>query len=1054
MSEKINNITNLSQEEDLLGDIDDFFSKKTPKDKLSINLKNENIENLKEKEYSEETRAKLDMFYSKLEQRGMNLIELKEILECKDSLLILSGAGSGKTTALILKIIRDLLAGDLYIEKEVMGKKVSVMGNILVSTFLKSGAEELNKSFKDWCNKLGVTGVDMDKISFKTIHSEVFSTLKSMGLHPSILENNDSGNLLRHIMSTFDIHSVMSNGKTITADEVADMSCLLGYVRNRLDGQQYNHPLMDEYTIDTMKLSLMLQTFKQHKAALGKMDFEDLQEMLLEGTKINPLVTEALNKRYDFIYVDEFQDTSQLQYELLKHYFNGAKRILAIGDDDQCLVKGTIIQTESGLKNIEDIVVGDKVLSYKGTNVDYITVNHITKKPHSSEIYNFKTNLGYSLSGTHNHTVFAREFSSNSFLETTKLLKRFDVIYDLTLFSSPLLSVDNVFKSELTLKSKNVEILNKIMSIYPLFNLNELKEGIYVLNYSTNDIDTLFELFKDLKHHMEDENLNYYYTKNISVNDTLYSFVDMGYLKKGMRVPIYSNGIIIEDEIISTETYYNCDYVYDLSIPKTRNFIANGIVVKNCIYGWRGSDIDIITKRFEQDYKPSVKQLTTNYRCASNILNSVIPSIELNSQRHPKKLKAHRFGGEVHLVIDGNVNHLMDGVKEDIKKGESVAILGRTNADLLIPAILLELDDMDIDFGLSKSVGLETRIPKQVFGMIDLITKRYTNEFPNLLKLFISKYKHYEVDKFCEILNINKEKSIYNIPLEDMRYSIPTLFPVILTLRESVAVSKEYGYLKILDLMQSEVYNGDSIYAQRARDFVYFVKRIIQEHNIVKNMNIEQLDNLFNSDLQHQIDRRKDKKTKANVFVNLSTVHEAKGKEWQNVYMWNVVDGCFPNAVGKRPLTDAEFEEERRVFYIAWTRPRQKLVVYTRSDRGSGFLGECDLTSVNVEELNGVVFNKQELYNQDKREVFKKQVVKTETYSFEELVNQYIRKYSGFEWLTSSEGVNLDLCENKLGGRFKLIEKLKDYGVDKYPSDLIESVITDTLSSIVLTLES
>lgn len=779
----------MSQESSIFTDMSNFFNEKLGENHVSVSLTSNN------QQQQANIQKNIDNFYKKLVDLGYNLDELKEILDCQNSMLILSGAGSGKTTALILKIIRDLISGDLIKTQVINGVEISTQSNILVCTFLKTGAEELKKSFIEWCTKLNIVGVNIDNIHFKTIHSEVYSALQSMGYKVNIF--NETGDLMRRIMGMYGIHSVLSNGRNITIDEVADMNCLISYVRNRLDAQRYNHPLMDEYTIDTLQLEALLKSFRQHKLAQGVEDFEDLQEMLLEGLQCNPKVVEWIQNRYDFIYVDEFQDTSQLQYEILKYYFKGSNKVLAIGDDDQC------------------------------------------------------------------------------------------------------------------------------------------------------------------------------------------------------------------------------------------------------IYSWRGSDIEIINKKFEEDFKPEVKQLTMNYRCTQNILNAVIPSIEKNTMRHQKKLRASKPGGVVDIIIDGSINHLMAGVKEDLSRGETVGIIARTNQDLLIPAILLELDEFDINFGLSKSVSLDNRLPKMVFGLMDLITKRYTPEFESMLKMFLPKYRHFEVEKLCDVLNTNKEKSLFTIPLEDIRHSAPSLFNMIHTIRLNYEVSPKKAYLGILKLLPQEVYGGKSIYAQRARDFVYYIQKIINEHDLVKDMSLEQIDELFNTILPNKLNRRK-KTDNERLFIKVTTVHEAKGKEWDNVYIWNDIDGCFPSSVGNRELTDSEFEEERRVHYIAWTRPKKKLTVYTRSDREGGFLQECDLTSCNIVEVNGINSKTLGVSNNKETQVFQKKEY-FEPKTFEDIVEEYYKKYMHFTWLSKNEGINLDTCDSKFGGKLGIIEELKNKSIHLYPLEMIESAITDAL---------
>ena len=58
-------------------------------------------------------------------------------------------------------------------------------------------------------------------------------------------------------------------------------------------------------------------------------------------------------------------------------------------------------------------------------------------------------------------------------------------------------------------------------------------------------------------------------------------------------------------------------------------------------------------------------------------------------------------------------------------------------------------------------------------------------------------------------------------------------------------------------------------------------------------------------------------------YLILSTIHSAKGQEWKSVYVLNVVDGCMPSDLGAG--TSAEFEEERRLLYVAMTRAKDDL---------------------------------------------------------------------------------------------------------------------------------
>ena len=775
----------------------------------------------------------LDLFYKKLGKK-YNLDELRDILDCEDNMLIDSGAGSGKTTTLLLKILRDILKGKLtFTQKDRFGNDYICVKPVLVCTFLRSGAEDISEKFLEMIKDFKIEGVSAGNIVFKTIHSEVYAVLQSMGVKINITE--DTNKYLRKACNDFNIKSLLSKSKVLTVDELNDISSIVTYSRNRLDNTRYRHPLMQEYSMTEIDLKGILTNFNLYKKADKVQDFEDLEETLLQWLSQYPAVFTTCANRYKYIYIDEFQDTSQLQYSLLTPYLRGAEGFIAIGDEDQS------------------------------------------------------------------------------------------------------------------------------------------------------------------------------------------------------------------------------------------------------IYSFRGSDVSLIQKRLEADYHPILKQLTVNRRCRENILNPILTSIEMNEQRHKKDLKAAKPNGEVKVVVDNTIDYFLKDIKKDLQAGMRVAILGRTNADLMIPTMLLLTSNYN-SITVSKSVSLSDRIPKQVLGILQLITERYNANFDSYFKLFLSRFNLKESENLCHILATSPDKSIYNLPLEDIQYSSPNLFPLITMLRTEVPKDGVKAYLEILDMLVETAYNSKTISSQRARDFVYYIKKLILEHEYFKGKDINELSYIFFKVLPKMIEdkklsetksqKSKNKKdgeeatTKDTARIRISTVHDAKGKEWESVYIWNDVYGSFPNTVGTRSITKEEFEEERRVHYIAWTRAMDKLVVFTRSDTDIGFLKECNLYADGVELIdNAGIFDT--ILGEEKCEILKKKQnfgsKKSETnvkiavdttnrpqIYWKDYIDKYALKYMSADNLFTKEGRNFDMCLTKLGGINGIHNYLESVGLDSYPEDMIEEVITDTLESYLL----
>ena len=203
------------------------------------------------------------------------------------------------------------------------------------------------------------------------------------------------------------------------------------------------------------------------------------------------------------------------------------------------------------------------------------------------------------------------------------------------------------------------------------------------------------------------------------------------------------------------------------------------------------------------------------------------------------------------------------------------------------------------------------------------------------------------------VLENNKNVSFMTISDDDMSYSAPTLFRLRKLLKDCYTDDSPDASINafklLLGYMVANVYSNNSLYNQKAKDFIYFIVDLIENHEKFRGLNLAAVDTLFNLVISDGLDRRASSAQKHQ--VRLSTVHDAKGKEWDSVYIWNDIEGVFPASVGRRPLTSEELEEERRVHYIAWTRARKRLTIFTRNDMRGKFLQECALSDANQLEV-------------------------------------------------------------------------------------------------------
>lgn len=267
---------------------------------------------------------------------GFNMSQLETVLKQKGNQLILSCAGSGKTTALIFKVIYDQKTGWATRIQEVNGNTIRIPEKIWVCTFLKSGADELKASLIKWQRRLHCVDTSQS-IAFSTLHAEFKRALNSMSISTNIISESDNSKCLREVLKAYALKN--ADGRPLNADNIRDLMGALTYTRNRLDSQRYTNEVYDELNIGSSIIDAILRDWKAERRKAGYWDFEDLQEKLYEECYVrnNQDVINYLSGRYNFIYIDEFQDTSQIQYALLKVYAGSVKQIVAIGDDDQTI---------------------------------------------------------------------------------------------------------------------------------------------------------------------------------------------------------------------------------------------------------------------------------------------------------------------------------------------------------------------------------------------------------------------------------------------------------------------------------------------------------------------------------------------------------------------------------------------------------------------------------------------------------------------------------------------------------------------------------------------
>lgn len=382
--------------------------------------------------------------------------------------------------------------------------------------------------------------------------------------------------------------------------------------------------------------------------------------------------------------------------------------------------------------------------------------------------------------------------------------------------------------------------------------------------------------------------------------------------------------------------------------------------VSQCIYSFRGSDSRILSELIDKDFRPTLNTLSVNWRCPSNILNPVVPSIHINADSAKQGIIPAKEGGEFAAYQFPNfkamLRQLKDDIAKDMEEGNTVAILCRTNFDGMIPAFMLEADK-SFDFSISgDNMTLSSPLPKKIVGVSALFTERSTPAVKAALEFFSGRSNGWAVKQLMDVLKTNG-KTIWQLPEEDIKYSCYPLLEFVQMVKKVIMPdgknrdkSKEIEALRLIySYMIVNTFAGDSAYCASARAYLETLLYIMEERDFKTVYDfLEEID-FLNDSLHGRIKKSRSK-------IKIATVHEFKGKESDSVYIWNDSDGVFPS--NKCDIEDEEqLNEERRVHYIACTRARKREHIYTLGGRVGMFVREMDLAIESPQNI-GVTLNK------------------------------------------------------------------------------------------------
>lgn len=251
-------------------------------------------------------------FFRALESTSiyLNRSQISAVRHGTGSALVLAGAGSGKTRVLTARTAYLITVNNIAPK------------NIMLVTFSKKAAEEMKARL---VQMPGLTSRQANAVTCGTFHSIFWKLLKSRGYKQQILTSEKQKQLT--------IKLLLKQKKLQDAYEPETLLALLSAAKNNA----LSVSDLPSVSVVDKEIKMVLEGYEQWKHANNYLDFDD---MLLESYHLllsEPDLLRTMQNRFQYLLVDEWQDTNPVQYQLIKMIAAPSNHLFVVGDDDQTI---------------------------------------------------------------------------------------------------------------------------------------------------------------------------------------------------------------------------------------------------------------------------------------------------------------------------------------------------------------------------------------------------------------------------------------------------------------------------------------------------------------------------------------------------------------------------------------------------------------------------------------------------------------------------------------------------------------------------------------------
>ena len=287
----------------------------------------------------------------------MNDMQQKAVFTVNGPVLVLAGAGSGKTTVIVNRIANLINFGNAYNDdtavysddemqflydyaqgktddfdtlRDIVAVNPVKPWNILAITFTNKAAGELKERLSS------MLGDEGGSVNASTFHSACMRILRSeienlgFGSDFTIYDSSDSQRLIKNVMAELDVSEKQFVPRTVLSE--------ISFAKDKMITPEQ---MLEDAGIDYRKkvVARIYKLYMERLRTANALDFDDILCKTVELFDKFPEVLEKYRSRYKYIMVDEYQDTNHVQFRLVSQLSAGHKNLCVVGDDDQSIYR-------------------------------------------------------------------------------------------------------------------------------------------------------------------------------------------------------------------------------------------------------------------------------------------------------------------------------------------------------------------------------------------------------------------------------------------------------------------------------------------------------------------------------------------------------------------------------------------------------------------------------------------------------------------------------------------------------------------------------------------